>query len=218
MSLKIYGYAASRAVRTLWLCEELGLAYEHIKTTTAEGGTRTATYLKLNPAGHIPAIDDDGFALSESMAINLYLAKKAGKLYPADAHGEAKALQWSFWVMAELDQPIVRWITHGMLLPASARDVKMALEAREAMEWPLQVLDGALSKRPYLDSDVFTVADLNVASVLYRLLFVDLAGKPHLADWLKRCWERPAAKKARAMGNYLARNRAGARCRLERSL
>lgn len=200
MTLKVYGYAQSRAVRTLWLCEELGLPYELVRTDTMEGGTRSPAYLKINPAGHIPAIDDDGFKLSESMAINLYLAKKAGKLYPSDAHGEAKAWQWSFWVMAELDQPIVRWIAHSMLLPMEARDVKIAREAREAMEWPLQVLDGELARQPYLaDPKAFTVADLNVASVLYRLLFVDLAGKPHLADWLRRCWERPAAKKARAL-------------------
>lgn len=199
MTLKIYGYPQSRAVRTLWLCEEIGVPYDLVMTTTTDGSTRTAAYLKINPAGHIPAIDDDGFMLSESMAINLYLAKKNGKLYPADAKGEAKAWQWSFWVMAELDQPIVRWITHSMLLPPEARDVKLARESREAMEWPLQVLDSELAKRPYLCGEAFTVADLNVASVVYRLLFVDLAGKPHLADWLRRCWERPAAKKARAM-------------------
>ncbi len=200
MTLKVYGYAASRAVRTLWMCEELGVAYEHIKTTTSDGGTRAPAYLKVNPAGHIPAIDDAGFTLSESMAINLYLAKKHAKLYPSDAHGEAKAWQWSFWVMAELDPPVVRWITHSMLLPPEARDVKVAREAREAMEWPLHVLDEELGRRQYLaDPNAFTVADLNVASVLYRLLFVDLTGKPHLAAWLKRCWERPAAKKARAL-------------------
>ncbi len=200
MTLRVYGYAASRAVRTLWLCEELGLAYEHIKTTTSDGGARTPAYLKINPAGHIPAIDDDGFTLSESMAINLYLAKKHGKLCPGDAHGEAKAWQWSFWVMAELDPPVVLWIKNSMLLPPEARDVKVAREAREAMEWPLQVLDDELGKRQYLvDPNAFTVADLNVASVLYRLLFVDLTGKPHLAAWLKRCWDRPAAKKARAL-------------------
>ena len=200
MTLKVYGYAASRAIRTLWLCEELGLAYEHIKTTTSDGGTRTPAYLQINPSGHIPAIDDGGFVLSESMAINLYLAKKHGKLYPADAQGEAKAWQWSFWVMAELDQPVVRWIVNSMLLPMEARSATVAREAREAMEWPLQVLDGALSTQQYLaDPSAFTVADLNVASVLYRLLFVDLSGKPHLYAWLKRCWERPAAKKARAL-------------------
>jgi glutathione S-transferase len=198
--LKIYGYPQSRAVRTLWMAEELGVPYELIRTTTADGGTRTASYLQVNPAGHIPAIDDGGLKLSESMAINLYLAKKHGKLYPAAAAGEAKAWQWSFWVMAELDAPIVRWISHSMLLPMEARDVAVAREAREAMEWPLQVLDGAVAVQPYLaDPNAFTVADLNVASVLYRLLFVDLAGKPHLDAWLKRCWGRPAAKKARAM-------------------
>jgi glutathione S-transferase len=102
--------------------------------------------------------------------------------------------------MAELDAPIVRWITHGLLLPAAQRDVAVAREAREAMEWPLQVLDGAVARQSYLvEPDAFTVADLNVASVLYRLLFVDLSGKPHLQAWLKRCWERPAAMKARAL-------------------
>jgi glutathione S-transferase len=199
-ALKLYGYPQSRAVRALWLCEELGLPYELVRITTVDGGTRAASYLKINPAGHIPAIDDDGFKLSESMAINLYLAKKHGKLYPATAAGEAKAWQWSFWVMAELDAPIVRWISHSMLLPVEQRNVAIAYEAREAIEWPLQVLDGAVARQQYLaDPNAFTVADLNVASVLYRLLFVDLAGKPHLEAWLKRCWERPAAKKARAM-------------------
>jgi glutathione S-transferase len=198
--LKIYGYAQSRAMRTLWRCEELGLPYELVHTGTTDGGTRTAAYLKINPAGHIPAIDDNGFTLSESMAINLYLAKKHGKLYPRDAQDEAKAWQWSFWVMSELDAPIVRWITHGVLLPSEARDVKIAREAREAMEWPLAVLNGELAGRQYLvEPETFTVADLNVASVLYRLLFVDLAGKPNLHAWLTRCWERPAALKARAM-------------------
>ena len=52
--------------------------------------------------------------------------------------------------MAELDQPVVRWITHSMLLPPESRDVKIAREAREAMEWPLQVLDGELGRRQYL--------------------------------------------------------------------
>jgi glutathione S-transferase len=200
MTLKIYGYAQSRAVRTLWLCEELGVPYELVHTGTSDGGTRTPAYLKVNPAGHIPAIDDGGFTLSESMAINLYLAKKHGKLYPTTPQGEAKAWQWSFWVMSELDAPIVRWITHGLLLPAVQRDVSVAREAREAMEWPLQVLDGAIANQSYLiERDQFTVADLNVASVLYRLLFVDLSGKPHLEAWLKRCWGRPAALKARRL-------------------
>ena len=78
MALKIYGVARSRAFRTLWMAKELGLDYEHIKVDFATGETRRPEHLALNPNGHVPVIDDDGFILWESMAINLYLAKKYG--------------------------------------------------------------------------------------------------------------------------------------------
>jgi glutathione S-transferase len=198
--LRVYGYARSRTLRTLWMLEELGIPYEHIDLNSQGGGTRTPDFLAINPAGHIPAVDDDGFKLSESMAINLYLAKKHAKLQPATAHGEAKALQWSFWAAHELDRQVVQWIINTTSLPIEQRSTKAALAAREEIEWPLQVLDGVLAKQQYLaDADTFTVADLNVAAILYRLLFVDLTGKPHLDQWLKRCWDRAAAKRARAM-------------------
>ena len=92
MALKIYGVAQSRAYRTLWMAEELGLPYEHVKLSFT-GDTRTPEYLKINPNGHIPAIDEDGFILWESMAINLYLAKKhaTGRLYPTRLEDEARA-------------------------------------------------------------------------------------------------------------------------------
>lgn len=197
--LRVYGYARSRTLRTLWMLEELGLAYDHVDLSTQEGATRSPEFLKINPAGHIPAIDDDGFKLSESMAINLYLAKKHAKLHPATAQAEAKTLQWSFWAAHELDRQIVTWIVNTMVLPIEQRSTNLALAAREELEWPLQVLNGELANRTYLVEDAFTVADLNVASILYRLLFVDISDKPHLERWLKLCWERPAAKRARAM-------------------
>ena len=83
--LKIYGTAMSRASRTLWTAEELGLKYEHIPVGFGDGGTRQPEYLKINPNGHVPAIDDDGLILCESMAISLYLVEKYGKapMWPA---------------------------------------------------------------------------------------------------------------------------------------
>ena len=74
--LKIYGIPRSRAFRTLWMAKELGLEYENIAIDMGKGETRSPDYLAINPNGHIPAIDDDGVILWESMAVNLYLAKK----------------------------------------------------------------------------------------------------------------------------------------------
>jgi glutathione S-transferase len=93
MALKIYGIPRSRAFRTLWMAKELGLDYENIPIDT-QGGSWAPDYLKINPNGHVPAIDDDGFVLWESMAINLYLAKKhaRGSLYPI--RFEDEALTW----------------------------------------------------------------------------------------------------------------------------
>ena len=86
--LTICGVYRSRAARAIWLANELGLAFKHVpvmqlyrlsgeaaKTTL---NTRSPEFLKVNPNGHIPAIDDDGLVLGESLAINLYLAKKHG--------------------------------------------------------------------------------------------------------------------------------------------
>ena len=63
MALKIYGIPRSRAFRTLWMAKELGLDYENLPISTGGTETRTPDFLKLNPNGHIPAIDDDGFIL-----------------------------------------------------------------------------------------------------------------------------------------------------------
>jgi glutathione S-transferase len=64
---------------------------------------------------------------------------------------------------------------------------------------PFKVLDTAVSQNPYLLGSDFTVADLNVAAVINRAVDMDLSPWPHLKDWLMRCLERPAARKALAL-------------------
>src|SRR5215470_18692949 len=102
--LKIYGSSMSRAMRPLWTAEELGLKFEHIPIPVPE--THKPDYLKVNPNGHIPSIDDDGLILWESMAIDLYLAEKYGKapFWPSKVEDRGRAYQWSFWGMTETEQ------------------------------------------------------------------------------------------------------------------
>ena len=199
-SLKVYGAPKTRTVRTLWMMGELDIPYELVPVTTYDGSNLKPDYLAVNPGGKVPAIDDDGFVLGESMAINLYLAKSYGKaLYPATPQGEARAWQWSFWAVTEVDKTIIDWALHSSVLPEAERDPKRARAARLELERPLEVLEGALKAGPWLVEGRFTVADLNAASVMYRALWMDLGDKPHARDWLRRCWDRPAARQARAM-------------------
>ncbi len=204
MALKIYGVARSRAFRTLWMAGELGLPYEHVKVDFADSGTRRPDYLAINPNGHVPAIDDDSFQLWESMAINLYLAKKhasgAAGLYPQALHDEARVWQWSFWGVTEVERPALT-VLLNRIGPEDKRDDAAAEAAERALAAPLRVLDAALAATPYLLGDRFTVADLNVASILAwaRQARVDLAAFPNVERWLKACHDRPSAQAARQL-------------------
>jgi glutathione S-transferase len=203
MSLKIYGVARSRAFRVLWMAKELGLDYEHVKVDFATGGTREPRMLTLNPNGHVPVIEDDGFVLWESMAINLYLAKKhgTGTLYPARLENEARAWQWSFWGMTEVERPVLTALMNRAFYPEEKRDAAAADAAERTLAHPLKVLEGALGRTANLLGDNFTVADLNVASILAwaRPAQIDMSAFPKLAEWLKNCADRPAARAARQL-------------------
>ena len=198
-NLKIYGVPGSRAYRALWMANELGLDYEHIPIHFADGSAQTPEYLAVNPNGRIPAIDDGGFKLCESMAINLYLAKKHDKgFWPKTIEDEAQAIQWSFWVMTEVEKPALAVLLHRFFLPEDRRDPKLADEGEQQLQKPLAVLDRALAQTGHLVGSSFTVADLNVASVLSwaRMGRVDLSRFPHVGQWLGTCLKRPAAVKA----------------------
>src|SRR5713101_2290544 len=199
--LRIYGVARTRAFRALWIAKELGLDYEHIPVEIGQAGARLPEYLAINPNGRLPAIDDGGFTLWESLAITLYLAKKhaTGRLYPPTLEGEAKAWQWSLWSVQEVDRAVNIWSLHAVRLPPEDRDPQRLAEALKVLEPPFQVLDGALAGRPYLLGEDFTVADLNVAAVISRAVDMDMSATPRVGEWLKRCLDRPAARAAQAL-------------------
>lgn len=198
--LRIYGSARSRALRTLWMAGELGLPYQQVDLAPRSPGTKTPEFLAMNPNGAVPVIEDDGFVLSESMAINMYLAKKhASPLYPSDPQTEALVWQWSLWETDKLDRQLVNYVNHTSALPQPDRNAAIADAAWQQIVPAMDTLDTALGKTTWLVGPAFSAADLNVASALYRGLSMDLSRWPHVANWLARCWDRPAAKVARAM-------------------
>jgi glutathione S-transferase len=197
--LTIHGSAFSRGLRTLWMTFELGIPYQHDDLRPRSPGTKTPEFLAMNPNARVPVIEDDGFVLYESMAINFYLAREHNSpLLPRDPKQEALALQWSFWETDRLDRQQTTY-ANNTTGPEAQRD-KAAADAAWADIVPaMDVLNGVLSKTKWLVGTDFSIADLNVAAAMYRSLSFDLSHWPHVKEWLERCWDRPAAKKARAM-------------------
>ena len=194
--LTLYGSMMSRAHRVVWMLRELGLQYEHVPTNFLDGSTRQPDFLAINPNGRVPVLDDDGFRICESMAINLYLAKKhGGALAPADPHEDALTMQWSFWVVTEVEKPLLFASANRALFAQEARNEDEAQMAIAKLDRPFKVLDAHLAEQPYLLGGQFTVADLNVASVmdLAPQCGITLDTWPRMRDWHQRCLERPAA-------------------------
>jgi glutathione S-transferase len=191
MALTIYGTPRSRTMRVLWTAAELGLDYEHVPITVEDPWLKSAEFLSVSPNGTIPAIVDDGFALAESMAINLYLTKRyaTGRLYPESLDREASCWRWSLWAQGQLE-PWIMQDARLATLRAAASDAM-----REEVERALRLLDATLADRAFLLSEGFTVADLNVAGVLSpsRATKLDFARFGAVSAWLDRCYARPAA-------------------------
>jgi len=193
--IKIYGKKKSRAIRCLWALEELEIPYEHVVIDQDAGDNRTPDYLALNPSGKVPTLAEDGFVLTESMAINLYLAdKKPSALLPGTPQERAAVLQWTFWAVTEAEYHvtvIVREFRRG----EGRIDQSRVADALAALGSTVNVLELHLQKSgDYIVGDRFTMADLNAASVLcyLGLLGFDMEPHPLTNAWLKRCLARPA--------------------------
>lgn len=203
----IYGVHRSRASRNIWLAEEAGLAFEHVPVIQAyrladpdaPGAplhTRAPAFLAVNPNGHIPAMRDGDLVLCESLAINLYLAKKyGGALGPKDLAEDALMTQWAVWAMTEAEPHSIQILYNATGNPnadTSKRDSAVA-----ALAGPMAVLDAALARTGWLVGGRFTVADINTAEVMRyaapATALFDAA--PRVKDWLARCQARPAFRR-----------------------
>jgi glutathione S-transferase len=196
MALTLYGSHQSRTKRVLWTLAELDLDFEHVPVAFDDPTLKSPEFLTLNPAGAIPTLVDGSFALSESLAINLYLARKYGaeRLGVATLEDEARAWRWTLWAQGHLEP----WVMRDALL-ADVRAV-MAQHAPAMVEAGLATLERALASEAWLRGQAFGVADLNVAAVLSpsRAEHLDFTAFPAVRDWLARCYDRPAARATRA--------------------
>jgi len=199
--LKIYGQKASRALRCLWLLEELKVPYEHIPLNQNAGETRTPEYLAINPSGKIPALDHDGFVLTETVAINEYLANTfPNALLPRDNQGLARLHQWTSWALTEVEPNLVGIFKEGRKPREQQDPARVEFWRGEALKALSTVIEAHLNGRQYLSGSDFTLTDLNVSAILspIAMIGIDISTLPNTDGWLKRCLGRDAYKRAQA--------------------
>ena len=197
--LKIWGRTNSVNVKkALWAVEELGLKYQRIDAGMQFGVNKTPEYLKMNPTGLVPTIDDDGFTLWESHSIVRYLAAKhgAGTLCPSDAKARADVERWMDWAFTFTNA--MRPVFWGLIrTPAEKRDTKSIEEGRENCIRLLAIPEAGLAGKNYVGGERFTMGDIPLGCEVQRWMRVPIERPafPNLQAWFERLCERPAFKK-----------------------
>jgi len=138
--LKILGAPHSRAFRVIWLANELGIPYEHIPVTFSvpNAQCKEPWYLALNPNGLVPAIDDGGFVMWETAAINLYLAETyKNSLYPSTPQSRDRMLQWTFFATTEVEPTLITLFRNRIFFPPDQRNETLAFRQNKpyARSW-----------------------------------------------------------------------------------
>jgi glutathione S-transferase len=209
--ITLYGDASrTRANRCTWMLNELGVEYVHNPVAFRPGQEKPADFLALNPNGKCPTLVDGDFVLFESLAINLYLAKRYGGLLgPQSLEEEALMMQWSFWVATEVEKPLLLTAAVRHLFdPREPGEEETAITLAK-LKRPFAVLDAHLKERDHILGDRFTVADLNVAAVMHFIPIadIDISEWPSLDRWLRSCLDRPGAIDTRSVAFRVPRPR-----------
>ncbi len=188
----LWGY--TRDIRALWALEECGIRYETIGLDCGPNGLQDETwYEEVSPFKQVPVIDDDGYILTESGAILLYIAEKSGRLIPADLKGRAQVARWTITALNNIEP---------FSLPVLFADLQgdSNPHMKALRPWHVDILarflgpiDEMFSNQSFIAGSDFTVADIVLTCVLRELRKNEVLGKySNVEKYRKRCEERPA--------------------------
>ena len=167
--ITLYSFPKTRGRRVTWMMEELGENYEFKLIPRGENGFKSDVFLKINPAGKVPAIQDGELVLTESAAIVTYLGDKfpnKGLVPAAGTTERGKYNQWSYFALTELEQPLWTIGKHKFALPEDKRIPAIFDTAAWEFQQALKILDKGLDGNNYILGDSFSAADILICHTL----------------------------------------------------
>jgi len=198
--LKIYHAPNTRSVRIVWLLEELGLPYEIESFRLGDARMRSPEYLKINPMGRVPTLEDGAVRLSESGAIVEYVLARHGKgrLVPEVSSPEfPRYLQWLHYAEGMIMPPVNIIVVETILLPKERRNQVNVDRAVKLLSRMLGAVDAGLEGREFM-AGAFSGADIMTghACTVAQRLGADVSDKPNVAAYIARLNARPAMQRA----------------------
>jgi len=199
--MKIYHAPNSRAVRIVWLFEELGLPYEVEVCKRGTPEMRAPSYLKVHPVGRVPALEDGDVTRVESGAIGQYVLAKygEGRLMPDMASPEFPVyLQWLHYAEGMIMPPVNAIMVETFFLPEARRNQVNVDRATKLLTRMMGAVEQGLEEREFL-AGTFSGADIMTghASMAAVRLGADISDKPNLSAYVERLQTRPALQRAR---------------------
>ncbi|UXU75784.1 MULTISPECIES: glutathione S-transferase family protein [unclassified Paracoccus (in: a-proteobacteria)] len=192
---QVIGTGRSRAMRVLWMLEELGQPYEHVAVNPHSEGVTS-----LNPAGKVPVLVVDGTPITDSTAILTYLADRHGALtYPAGTLDRARQDSLTQFILDEFDAALWLAARHSFILPEEMRLAAIKNTLRWEFERSQRTLVHRMAEDGFLMGEQMTVPDIILAHCLTWALTARFPIVEHrLTEYLDRMRARPAYRRAAA--------------------
>lgn len=196
MDYKVIGASKTRALRVLWMLEELGLDYEHVSLMPQARGVAP-----FNPAGKVPVLIADGTPITDSTAIIQFLADRHGTLtHPAGTLARARQDSLTQFLLDEFDSPLWVAARHTFVLPEDLRQPAIKHSLRWEFERSQHTLAQRMGEGEFVMGDRMTVPDIVLT---HCLIWAQGARFPiiehRLGDYLERMRGRPAYQRAAAL-------------------
>ena len=187
MSITLHGFPLSGHSHRVQLALSLmGLPHQVVQVDLKNGAHKSPDFLKLNPFGQVPVLDDGGTTLFDSNAILVYLATKYDadrRWLPRDPKGQADVQAWLSVAAGQIafGPAAARLIT----VFGAKRDAEDAISRAHSL---LKVMEAQLAMRNFLVGDGATLADIAAYSYISAAPEgnVDLAAYPNVRAWLAR--------------------------------
>jgi len=194
--MKLYGTPPTRALRAIWLINELEIDCDIVTVDMGLREEKSPEMLALNPTGKLPFLVDGEDVISESCAIQMYLADKYSDkgLMGANLSERGQIYRWMFFLATEIEQPLWRVALHTRMYAESERLAAEVPLAKRDAETMIAVLEDHMKDRDFIVGNRLSVADLNAAYTLdWAREAGVLGGSPRLNGYVETMYARPKA-------------------------